>query len=76
MADWFSCLADTKSRVSCFTADLDLADANMADQQEGAPSAIRQIYGPGLEFWAQQPIKTCTTHIQPTTRRHLAPGDF
>ena len=55
MADWFSCLADTKSQVSCFTADLDLADANMADQQEGAPSAIRQIYGPSLEFWAQQP---------------------
>ena len=76
MADWFSCLADTKSRVSCFTADLDLADANMADQQEGAPSAIRQIYGPSLEFWAQQSIKTSTTHIQPTTRQHLAQGDF
>ena len=48
----------------------------MADQQEGTPSAIKQIYGPGLEFWAQQPIKTSTTHIQPTTRQHLGPGDF
>jgi hypothetical protein len=38
MADWFSCLADTKSRVSCFTADLDLEDANMAE------SDLREVH--------------------------------
>jgi hypothetical protein len=44
--------------------------------RRSAPSAIRQICGPGLEFWAQQPINTSSTHLQPITRRHLAPGDF
>uniref|UniRef100_A0A2N9GBC8 Integrase catalytic domain-containing protein n=1 Tax=Fagus sylvatica TaxID=28930 RepID=A0A2N9GBC8_FAGSY len=41
-----------------------------------APSAIRQAYEPGLEFWAQQPINTSSTHLRLITRRHLAPGDF
>uniref|UniRef100_A0A2N9I7F4 Oligopeptide transporter 7 n=1 Tax=Fagus sylvatica TaxID=28930 RepID=A0A2N9I7F4_FAGSY len=39
-----------------------------------APSAIRQAYEPGLEFWAQQPINTSSTHLHLITRRHLAPA--
>jgi hypothetical protein len=57
-------------------SSLDKKGQHNSRSGRSAPSAIRQAYGPGLEFWAQQPINTSSTHLQPITRRHLAPGDF
>jgi cell envelope opacity-associated protein A len=73
MADWFSCLADTKSRVSCFTADLDLADANMAesDSREVHHQPSGKLTSLVWSFGLNTPSNN-TTHASPFTRRHVA----
>jgi hypothetical protein len=66
-------LADTKSRVPCSTADLDLADSKRDRfRLKGiAPSAARQTTSLMSSFGFNTPSNN-KSHVPPFTRRHVA----
>jgi hypothetical protein len=66
-------LADTKSRVPCSTADLDLVDSERDRfRLKGiAPSAARQTTSLMLSFGFNTPSNN-KSHIPPFTRPHVA----
>ena len=66
-------LVDTKSRVPCSTADLDLADSerDRFRLKRIAPSAARQTTSLMSSFGFNTPSNN-KSHIPPFTRRHVA----